>query len=190
MQGQFYPFASLEMTMLIRKVGLTALALSLAFGATPATAQTSETLGEYSGAYYTSGFPIAPVTVGTFSSSLWSLGVAGATISGTFGNSAFSNSAGTDLFLDGILIAQCVQFATCYSTAGPHAWSYTFGAGDLGIFADGFAILTAVQTSEYTIRLGQTTLATVPEPATVLLLAGGLFGLALKSRRRDGAFEA
>ena len=68
----------------------------------------------------------------------------GATVSGTFGNSATTSTSVHDVFADGILVASCPdKLAFCWIT-GPVAWSHTFTAAELGIFADGMVVRTSV----------------------------------------------
>ena len=114
-----------------------------------------------------------------------------ATVSGTWGNAAFSaSSAGADLFIDDLLVAQCFEFDACWlDSTGTQTWSYTFTAADLatGILDDGAAVLSVVQTSSTRVRIGALAVSgtiDVPAPGTLALLALPLLGFALVSRRR------
>jgi hypothetical protein len=120
-------------------------------------------------------YPLAAVSVGTFNVPST---ITDVTISGTFGNSQGPASAGVDLYLDSILVGQCVKNDPCWTT-GSVAWNYTFNSSDLGIFADGAVELIAIQTSEYSIRLGITELqySIVPLPSAAWLMISGLLGL-------------
>lgn len=135
-------------------------------------------------------FPNPPNLVGTFSYTLPSdEAIVSAVIEGTFGNSVFPTSSGVDLYLDGLLVAQCVEFEQCWNGPGPVNWRFTFDQSNFSLLEEGIAGLTAAQTSEFITRLGETTLtietasepsASIPEPTTILgLLAvvGGLFSL-------------
>jgi len=171
--------------MIKRSLSLAVLALMVTVGT--AQAQT-QSLGDYDGPEFTTGFPLPGVSLGIFTTGT---GVTSATIHGTWGTAAFpSTTAGLDLFLDGILVASCAEFEVgCYESAPAFApWSYTFSGAELSIFADGAAELIAVQTSPFRMRIGDPTLdwtASVPEPASVFLLASGVLGLAVVARRRE-----
>ncbi|MBH8560635.1 PEP-CTERM sorting domain-containing protein [Nostoc sp. CENA67] len=152
----------------------------------------TSTLPEFSGEYFdgSASFPLSSVTVGTFSYTIPSgEQIVSASLSGTFGNSVVSNSSGLNLLLDGLQVAQCIRFDTCYYSATPEAFNFTFSPADLSLLNDGSALLTAIQTSEYVIRLGSTTLtietASVPESGTILgtLTVAG-FSLALRRRQK------
>ena len=146
-----------RLTLLLALLGAL-VALSVA-GAGQASTVAS-TLPAFSGATFqlTDPYPRPAVTVGTFTYSV-SAGevIVGATISGYFGNSAVPNSAGVDVRLNGALVGQCVMYDTCYWLGAP--WSHTFSASEArSLLGSGSAVLTAVQTSQYTIRLAPTTL--------------------------------
>lgn len=113
-----------------------------------------------------------------------------ARISGQFGNSVVQSTAAQDLYLDGIKVASCAYLSpTCWG-GGPEAWSYNFSASEFGVLADGSANFVSDQTDCCIVRLGSTTLeiqtqSTVPEPATVALMATGLVGMLAVVRQRQ-----
>jgi len=174
-------------------------AISMAFAAAilapAAYAQYSQTIPEYSGSFYSTGFPIGPFNLGAFAG-LPGGALTSGTISGTFGNSQANNSAATSVYLNSILVAQCVNGDTCTISSAPTSWSYTLTSADLLSLSGPTASLTAYQDNGGWTQLGATTLSltysavTAPEPATLTLFATGLVGLAGLTRRRRVADAA
>jgi hypothetical protein len=127
--------------------------------------------------------PQPPLPVGTVNFSVPAgERVVAATISGFWGTSLVPDgTAGVDVRVDGILVAQCVKpSADCWqSAAQQRPWSYTFSATELVAFNDGVASMTAVQTSDISVRLGTSTLIieTGPLPAVPALSTLGLLAL-------------
>ncbi len=148
----------------------------------------SSTLPEYN---FDGGplFPTPQDLVGIFSYTISSNEtITSAVISGTFGNSVFPSSAGVDISLDGLLIAQCFEFDNCWNSPEPESWSFTFDNSNFSLLEDAQAMLTASQTSEFVARLGVTTLTietktisdpptSIPEPTTIVGLLGAVMGL-------------
>lgn len=59
---------------------------------------------------------------------------------------------------DTVLVGQCIEFATCWTSATPTPWSDSLSLADLtGLGLGSTVNLTAAQTSEFVIRLGVTT---------------------------------
>lgn len=138
---------------------VTALAAGLAAATTIIV-----TFPEFNGAPHedTETFPLPPVIVAseTFSIPAGEQ-VASAVISGSWGNSTRPGStAGVTVLLDGFKVAQCDKpDPNCY-VPGPdlRPWTHTFTNGELLRLGDGTALLTAVQTSDFQVRLGASTL--------------------------------
>ncbi|MGB3532340.1 MAG: hypothetical protein WBA13_02365 [Microcoleaceae cyanobacterium] len=132
-------------------------------------------------------FPNPQNQVGTFFYTLPSdEKIVSATIEGTFGNSILDSSAGVDVYLDNLRVAQCFEFDLCWSGPGRVSWGFTFDESDFSLLEDGMAMLTASQTSEFVARLGETTLTiqtapdpptSIPEATTTLGLLGAVCGL-------------
>ena len=123
-------------------------------------------LPEFDGTPYGVGdpYPLPAVTVGTFTYSLPAgESIVAATLSSTFGNSGSATTAGVDYYLDGLLVAQCVPYAACWNGPGPNPWTFTFLPSQFALLVDGSAVMTAVQTNEYVIRTGGSTLQITTE---------------------------
>lgn len=176
----------------IMLVATAAVALGIGATANAGIISFSESVPDYSSPAANAGFPIDLGVVRTFTYAAGD--VVDATISGTWGNADFSDSsAGADIFIDGLLVAQCLEFDPCWQDAtGTQSWSYTFSAADLltGILDDGVAMMQVIQTSSTFVRLGALNLSgninVVAEPGTLVLSAIGLLGLGFGRRRRLG----
>ena len=91
------------------------------------------------------------------------------------------------LFVDGFLVADTNDPSLA---ADPYFnavdWSYTFT--DFSLLADGVLDFVAIQTSDYVLRLGETTLTietiSVPEPGVLALLGLGLAGISLARKKK------
>ena len=169
---------------------LLALVLGLLLlGPRPAAAQTrhvTATLPDYSGP----GVPSAPfpnLTIGTFTYTLLpGESVLRATVRGTWGNDIYPpGSAGANVFVDGVLVAQCVRLGTCWLDTPPDRvpWSFAFSASQFPLLNDGQAVLTAQQTSDTFVELGDLTLDLELNSPPVLSVTGAGTG----DRHRDDA---
>lgn len=141
-----------------------------------------QTIGQFNGTSQVNDpGPFPTYTVGTFTIDPGDTSI---TISGSFGNSTVSSSAGTDVYLGNILVAQCVEFTACYN--GTVNWSDTLTLAQISALGTGPVNLTAVQTSQFVVRMGDTTLDQVatPEPSSIFLLGTSLLGLGGAVRRK------
>lgn len=190
------------------------LGVSLALGLTPGAEAglITETIGNVDDAVGCGGFcatlPSSLTNVGTFSFSIptgWY--VVSGSISGFFGNEddigVTDSTAPSDYYVDGqnIEVASCddalTYSAQCdtepESGSGPESWTYDFTTNDLqtlnALFAGGGSEsldFNVIQNGEFAVNTGVTTLDLIvaPEPGSLLLLCGGVAGLALRRRLR------
>lgn len=148
----------------------------------------------YFNAPYSGAFPAPAVTVGEFDFAVPAGSfVSGATVSGDFGSDALgSGTAEVDLFLNAVEVASCDAGCANASQSADVAWSFTFTPAELASFANGTAVLTAVQQGVSQIVLDPTTVTldvtAVPEPGSLPMMLGVLpliaFGLRRARARR------
>ena len=142
-------------------------ALALAAGGTASLYGTTvtATLPEYSGAYYDSGFPKDPVSAGTFTFSIPpGEYITAATYSSSFGNSAFPNSAGVEVRINGVLAGVCRPYSACDLQHTPLPFSYSFQPSEFGALTSGTASVMVTQISGHINRLGVQTLTLITAP--------------------------
>ncbi len=169
---------------------LSSLALCLA-SALPACAGTiTSTIGEFDGPILDNPtYPQPSLTIGTFTYTLPGGPIIAASVSGFFGTVFSPSTALENLFVGGIEVASCAsEAADCWNDPSgvQTPWSYTFTPSQFAALQSGSVAYTVVQTGDFEVESGITTLSitTSPEPATALMLCGGLSLLLFLRRGR------
>ncbi len=177
-------------------IGIVGAFAGLALNSTHVEAATiSQTVSQFN-FFGSPPYPNPSQTVGTYSFSIPSgEQIASAVINGTFGNSAIPNTSGVEVFFNGLNVATCTPSQPCYSNQSPTAWSFTFDPSQFSLFSTGSGVLTSVQTSDFTTRLGATTLTleTAPIAIPTPALLPGLIGMgvaALRKRKAEAVEES
>lgn len=168
-----------------KQIMICALAILIVSSAQAGVTVIELTLPEFNSPYHDIGTYTDDYLVGTFSFSVYGPSIVSATISGQLGNSIIVSTAHNELWLDGIKLADTHDYSPDpYYNGGP--WSYVFAPAEFGVLADGVAELHTIQTSEYNVRLGETTLRieSIPAPGAILLGSIGISLVGWLRRRR------
>ena len=167
-----------------KQIFICALAILIVSSAQAGVTVIELTLPEFSSPYHDTGTYYDDYLVGTYNFSVYGPSIVSATISGQWGNSLSGTTAHNEMWLDGVKLADTHDYSPdpYYNTV---PWSYVFAPAEYPVLADGIAELHTIQTSEYHVRLGETTLRieTIPAPGAVLIGSIGV-GLVGWLRRR------
>ena len=169
---------------------LSSLAIFLA-SVLPASASTiTSTIGEFDGPILNNPtYPQPSLTIGTFTYTLPPAPIIAASVSGFFGTVFAPSTALENLFVGGIEVASCAsEAADCWNDPSgvQTPWSYTFTPSQFAALTSGSVAYTVVQTGDFQVESGVTTLSitVAPEPATIAMIGGGLSLLLLVRRKR------
>jgi hypothetical protein len=127
-------------------------------------------------------------------------------INGTWGGDVFNSSAPVEVYLEGILVTECLMTDPCWSEASKVDWNGGEGflLSDLGVdftdpailalFWDGSADLSLIQTDIISANISNLSLTLyLPEPggvAGLLVGLGWLVALTDRRRTRDGGSQS
>jgi hypothetical protein len=169
---------------------LPSLAIWLA-AAAPASAGTIiSSIGEFDGPVLTNPtYPQPSLLIGTFTYAPPAAAIISATVSGFFGTVFSPSTALENLFVAGIEVATCASEADdCWNDPSgvQTPWSYTFTPSQLAAIQSGSVPYTVVQTGDFQVESGVTTLTitTAPETGSVAMLGAGLSLLLFVRRLR------
>lgn len=171
---------------------LPSLALFLAAPLLASAGTITSTIGEFDGPNLTNPvYPQPSLTIGTFTYAPITAPILSATVSGFFGTTYAPSTALENLFVGGIEVASCAsEAADCWNDPSgvQTPWSYTFTPAQLATLKSGSVAYTVVQTGDFQVESGITTLTitVAPEPAPLALIAAGL-SLLVFARRKQRA---
>lgn len=170
--------------MMKKQIMICALAILIVSSAQAGVTVIELTLPEYSSPPHDPGTYYDDYLVGTFIYDVYGPSIVSATISGQWGNSLSGSTAHNEMWLDGVKLADTHDYSPDpYFYGGP--WSYVFTPAEFGVLADGIAEFHTIQTTEYIVQLGETTLRIESIPAPGAILLGGIgVGLVGWLRRR------
>jgi hypothetical protein len=167
------------------------LVLSTLAIALPAHAGTiTRVIGEFDGPVLDNPtYPQPSLTIGTFTYAPIMGTISAASVSGFFGTVFSPSTALENLFVGGIEVASCAsEAADCWNDPSgvQTPWSYTFTPSQFAALTSGSVPYTVVQTGDFQVESGITTLSITfsPEPATVALMGAGLSVLLFVRRKR------
>jgi hypothetical protein len=150
----------------------------------------TSTIGEFDGPILSNPtYPQPSLTIGTFTFAPITGPIVAATVSGFFGTVFSPSTALENLFVGGIQVASCAsQAADCWNDPSgvQTPWSYTFTPSQFAALKGGSVAYTVVQTGDFEVESGVTTLTITvsPEPASVAMLGAGLSLMAFVRRKR------
>jgi hypothetical protein len=163
-----------------RRAALAVFAICLG-AALPANAATIiSTIGEFDGPVLANPtYPQPSLTIGTFTYSLPPGPIVAASVSGFFGTEFSPTTALENLFVGGIEVASCAsESADCWSDPSgvQTPWTYTFTPSQFAALESGSVLYTVVQTGDFQVESGVTTLSisVAPEPAAIAMAGAGL----------------
>lgn len=144
----------------------------IAFIAAPLATATTIVLAfpAFSGQVIEGGFPISAIVGQQELKIPAGETIVSATVSGTWGNPEWpQGTAGTDVMLEGVLVARCLKpDPNCWGpTAGAVPWTRQLAMNERALLKPGIVTLTAVQTSDTRVRLGDTTLTITTRPGRI-----------------------
>ena len=170
---------------------LPAFAIFLASPLFASAGTITSTIGEFDGPTLNNPtYPQPSLTIGTFTYVPPTATIVAATVSGFFGTMYAPSTALENLYVGGILVASCAnEAADCWNDPSgvQTPWSYTFTPAQLSVLKSGSVTYTAVQTGDFQVESGVTTLfiTLAPEPSTLAMVAGSLSLLLVLRRRKQ-----